>query len=110
MDQDFESIITKTVEETLESPFFASLSRPQYEIKKQEIIQFFHELIVFVMFNNLNESQMSELQQMDFASSEAKNKFAKWAAEIPNFLYLYEADLKKYSQSIHITGQIPTLE
>jgi hypothetical protein len=110
MNQEFESIINQAVEETLEAPVFAQLTRPQYDQKKHEINNFFHELIVYTLFNNLNEQQLQEAESLNFATPEAAQIFAKWAAEIPGLALKYQADLKKYSEDIRLTGQLPVLE
>lgn len=110
MNPEFQKIIEQMVESTLDSPPFATLTRPQYEQKKLELNQFFQELIIFTLFNNLNEAQMLEVEKLDFSSPEAGQKFAQWAAGIPNFLSLYQMDLNKYSSQIKQTGQLPVLE
>ena len=110
MDQQFQQVINHIVEQTLDAPPFANLTRPQYDQKKQEIHDFFQELMANTLFDNLNEVQLEEANNLDLASPEAGKKFALWAAEIPNFLFIYEQNLKKYSENIRLTGQTPILE
>jgi hypothetical protein len=88
--QDIEQYINKYIEECLNAPSFISLNEEQKNQVKQQLGEYFNQLIIETLINNLSLDQLQ-----------------LFAAQIPGFLMILEEQVKKSTESIKQTGQIP---
>jgi|SRR3989344_8969113 len=108
MDQDIEQYLNKYIEECLNSPGFSALNEEQKVEAQKQLEEYFNQLILETLINNLSQDQMNQLgQDADFESPETLDQLQLFAAQIPGFLMILEEQLKKSAESIKQTGQIP---
>lgn len=108
IDKQINDYIESYVKECLENvPSLASLAEWQKEEVAQKIRSYLYKSMVDTLIDKLDEGQLNQIKDLDFASDEFAQKAELFAAQIPGFYLDLEEKLQKEVEQIKQTGQIP---
>lgn len=99
MDEEIQKYLNTLMDETLKA---------QPSLNKNALLDYYSDVILKTLVDNLSDEQLAEVEKLDFESPEAESKLALLAAQIPGFIFKAEEVLKLASAQIKQTGQIPT--
>lgn len=107
MDEQIELYINTLVDNCMQGPAFSGFGEDQKNEIRTKLTEYFNNIIVQTLLENLNEQQLQQLENMDFSTSEAAEKIALFASQTPNLLIIVDQKLQKEVMTIKQTGQIP---
>lgn len=108
MDPQIEKFLSDFADKALSGPGFIATAPKEKEELKPKLLDYFSDLIFDTLLQNLNETQLKELQAMpDLSTKEAQEKIALMSASVPGFIFILQDRLEKVSEEIGRTGKIP---
>lgn len=107
MDQQIEQYLNNLVQSTLQAPVFQSLNEDQKKETSEKIADYFNQVILDALIDNLTDSQLDQIQGVDPNSPEFASKLEAFAGEVPGFAYTMQDQLSQEAEKIKQTGQIP---
>jgi hypothetical protein len=108
MDPQIDQFLNDFAEKTLAGPGFIAFAPKEKEEFKNQLLEYFSDLIFDTLLRSLNDEQISQLQVFpDLGSDEAQQKIAEMSASVPGFIFILQDRFEKASAEIGRTGRIP---
>ena len=107
MENIFESFVENLVTECLKLDKFSYLNEQQKKELVSKLRDHFYQLTIETLIDQLSDEQLLEIKDLEPEDPALAQKFEKFAAEIPGFAVVLEDTLKKESDKILQTGQLP---
>lgn len=109
MEAQITNFIQGLVSQCLNSSAFVNLPDDQKAETLEKLTEYFHDLMVKTLLDNLNADQLNQIKDLDFKSPEMEEKLEQFGASIPGFAFTLDQKLKDEAARISQTGQIPSL-
>ncbi len=107
MDNIFENFVENLIVECLKLDKVSYMSEQQKKEIAGKLRNHFYQLTIKTLIDQLSDDQISEIKDLGPEDPMLEQKFEKFAAEIPGFAVVLEDTLKKESDKILQTGQMP---
>jgi len=108
MDHQIDKFLEGFADKALAGPGFIAYAPKEKERFKVSLLDYFSDLIFDTLLQNLNDTQLSELQAFsDLGSDEAQEKIALLSASVPGFIFILQDRFEKTAEEIGRTGKIP---
>lgn len=107
MDQQIEEYIKGLITQCLNSPGFASLDVSQKNQIAEKLKDYFNEVVISVLIDNLSDAQVDEIKDLSFRSPSMIAKLEQFSGQIPGFLFLAQEKLESEATNINQTAKIP---
>lgn len=108
MDDTFEQFTENLVSECLKGAKFAYLPEREKREIATKLRDYFYSQTIDTLVDQLSDEQVSQIQSMDANDPKTQQLMSEFAASIPGFAFVLEEKLKKETDIILQTGQIPT--
>lgn len=108
MDQQFTDYLESLITQCLASAKFANLSEGEKQAKAAEIRDYLNNLIFRTLVDNLDDTQVEELNNLSSNPDDLEKKIEEFSAGIPNLASEIEQKLLESASYIEANGQFPS--
>ena len=108
MDEQFQTYLNKQLDELMSSSHFATLNEEQKNQKRAELEDYFYDLILDTLVDNLNDDQLDQLNNADLTAESSTQLISELASQSPTFIFQAQDKIDKALEHLNQTGTVPS--